>query len=106
MRINEDIGDWVVIGSEPGARELAFQRVGQYSPPDWPDPHRPQQLHLDIRVDEVDTAERQVLALGRDGCQENSKAATGSSPIRPAASSAWCSDDTAHRRCIRCQRGE
>lgn len=26
MRINEDTEDWVVIGSEPGKRQLAFQR--------------------------------------------------------------------------------
>jgi hypothetical protein len=33
-------------------------------PPRWPDPEHPQQLHLDIRVDDVDAAERAVLALG------------------------------------------
>ncbi len=64
MRVNEDSDDWVVIGSEPGARQLAFQRAAHWIPPDWPDPHRPQQLHLDIRVDDVDAAERAVLALG------------------------------------------
>ena len=64
MRINEDSADWVVIGSEPGARQLAFQRVADFSAPEWNDPRRPQQLHLDIRVDDVDRAEQQVLALG------------------------------------------
>ncbi len=64
MRINEDSPDWVVIGSEPGTRQLAFQRVADFTAPDWNDPHRPQQLHLDIRVDDVDRAEQQVLALG------------------------------------------
>jgi len=64
MRVNEDSADWVVIGREPGARELAFQRAATWVPPDWPDPDRPQQLHLDIRVDDVDAAERAVLALG------------------------------------------
>ena len=64
MRVNEDSEDWVVIGSEPGARQLAFQRVARWNPPDRPDPQRPQQLHLDIRVDDVDAAEQQVLALG------------------------------------------
>jgi len=33
-------------------------------PPRWPDPEHPQQLHLDIRVDDVDAAEQAVLALG------------------------------------------
>lgn len=64
MRVNENSEDWVVIGSEPGARELAFQRVPQWTPPDWTDPRHPQQMHLDIRVDDVEAAERELLALG------------------------------------------
>ncbi|SEN98021.1 Catechol 2,3-dioxygenase [Actinacidiphila rubida] len=67
MRVNEDSDDWVVIGVEPGARQLAFQRVTGWVAPDWPDPHRSQQLHVDIRVDDPDTidaAERELLALG------------------------------------------
>lgn len=64
MRINEDHEDWVVIGREPGMRELGFQRASSWLPPRWPDPEYPQQLHLDIRVDDVDAAERAVLALG------------------------------------------
>jgi catechol 2,3-dioxygenase-like lactoylglutathione lyase family enzyme len=64
MRVNEDGDDWVVIGSAPGARDLAFQRVAGWTAPVWGDPHRLQQLHLDIRVDDVETAEREVLALG------------------------------------------
>jgi catechol 2,3-dioxygenase-like lactoylglutathione lyase family enzyme len=64
MRMNEDDGDWVVIGREPGMRELAFQRADPYVPPRWPDAEHPQQEHLDIRVDDVDAAERAVLDLG------------------------------------------
>ena len=43
---------------------LAVQLAPDHVPPQWPDPSRPQQLHLDIEVDDVDEAERQVLALG------------------------------------------
>ena len=64
MRVDEDDGDWVVIGREPGFRELAFQRAERYAAPRWPDPAHPQQEHLDIRVDDVDSAEQAVLALG------------------------------------------
>ena len=64
MRINEDHDGWVVIGSVPGARELAFQRSPGWVPPRWPDPASSQQLHVDIRVADVDAAERAVLALG------------------------------------------
>jgi catechol 2,3-dioxygenase-like lactoylglutathione lyase family enzyme len=61
MRINEDIEGWVVIGSGPGLRQLAFQQVTARVPPRWPDPAYPQQLHLDIRVAD---AEQGLLALG------------------------------------------
>ena len=44
MQVTEDTsGDWVVIGREPGMRELAFQRAEDYRPPRWPDPGHPQQ---------------------------------------------------------------
>jgi catechol 2,3-dioxygenase-like lactoylglutathione lyase family enzyme len=64
MRVTEDSDDWVVIGAEPGARQLAFQRTTQWIAPRWPDPHGSQQLHVDIRVEDVAAAERTVLALG------------------------------------------
>lgn len=38
MNVNEDNGDWVVIGIDPGDRHLAFQRSPAYVPPRWPDP--------------------------------------------------------------------
>jgi catechol 2,3-dioxygenase-like lactoylglutathione lyase family enzyme len=64
MRVNEESDDWVVIGRDAGWRELAFQRAATYVPPAWPDPGRPQQLHLDIRVADADAGERAVLAAG------------------------------------------
>jgi catechol 2,3-dioxygenase-like lactoylglutathione lyase family enzyme len=65
-RINEDHGDgaWVVIGRDEGWRELAFQRADPWVPPRWPDPEHPQQEHLDIRVDDVEAAQQEVLRLG------------------------------------------
>lgn len=56
--------DWVVIASNEQTSGFAFQRVPDYVPPAWPDPHRPQQFHVDVMVDDLATAERQVLALG------------------------------------------
>ena len=64
MRVNEDYENFVVIGSAPGMRELAFQRSARWSAPLWPDPHGSQQLHVDIRVEDVEVAERGVVALG------------------------------------------
>ncbi len=41
-----------------------MQLAPDHVPPDWPDPLRPQRLHLDVEVDDIEEAERQVLALG------------------------------------------
>lgn len=38
MQVVEDAPDWIVLGREPGMRELAFQRVEPWVPPRWPDP--------------------------------------------------------------------
>jgi catechol-2,3-dioxygenase len=43
---------------------LSFQQVAGYRPPAWPDGDPPQQLHIDVTVDDIDDAERQVLELG------------------------------------------
>jgi len=62
--ITADEGDWVDIGDVRTGR-IGFQLAPDHVPPHWPDPHRPQQVHLDIRVDgDVEEAERKVLALG------------------------------------------
>lgn len=58
---NDD--DFAMIGAA-GSRPMLFQRVEGYQPPRWPDPAYPQQLHLDVLVDDLDTAEAATLALG------------------------------------------
>jgi catechol 2,3-dioxygenase-like lactoylglutathione lyase family enzyme len=54
---------WVVL-TDPTGRRLAFQLAPEHEPPRFPDPHASQQFHLDIQVDDVDNAERDVLASG------------------------------------------
>ncbi|MDG4792649.1 VOC family protein [Micromonospora sp. WMMD1082] len=57
--------EWVVLGGHPGHQpRLAFQRAPELRAPVWPDPERPQQFHLDVTVDDIDTAEKAALALG------------------------------------------
>jgi Glyoxalase-like domain len=46
MTVNDDSGDWVVIGTQHGVRDLAFQRASPWKRPRWPDPEYPQQLHV------------------------------------------------------------
>ncbi|GAB2872781.1 VOC family protein [Streptomyces deserti] len=59
----EDQGDWVDL-KVPGGPSLAFQAAPGYVPPRWPAPDHSQQFHLDLTVDDLDTAEKGVLALG------------------------------------------
>lgn len=55
---------WIVVAASDRTSGLAFQRAPGHRAPTWPDPAIPQQLHLDIMVDDVETAAVQVLALG------------------------------------------
>jgi predicted enzyme related to lactoylglutathione lyase len=43
---------------------ISFQKVEPYTPPVWPGQDVPQQMHLDVMVDDLDTAEAEVLKLG------------------------------------------
>ena len=57
--------DWVSIGESPAAPfHLSFQRAPGHRAPVWPDPASSMQLHLHLRVNDLDEAERAVLALG------------------------------------------
>jgi catechol 2,3-dioxygenase-like lactoylglutathione lyase family enzyme len=43
---------------------VMVQRIEGYNPPAWPDPARPQQGHLDVRVGDLDAGEARALELG------------------------------------------
>jgi len=59
----DDGGEWVTLRDGVDVL-LSFQRVDGYRPPDWPSGDIPQQFHIDVTVDDVDTAEKQVEAIG------------------------------------------
>lgn len=60
---DDDGGDWVQLGSD-GDVTIAFQLAPDHEPPVWPSGDRPQQAHLDFDVNDLDAAEKQILALG------------------------------------------
>ena len=59
----DDDGDWCTITSDDGS-SLAFQKVEDYRAPQWPGQDLPQQMHVDVVVDDLDVAEAAVLELG------------------------------------------
>lgn len=54
--------DWHSIRVD-GVTRLAVQLAPDHIPPDWPD-GQPQQIHLDLWVDDLDAAEAEVLGFG------------------------------------------
>jgi catechol 2,3-dioxygenase-like lactoylglutathione lyase family enzyme len=56
--------DWVVIAKDATTSGMAFQRAPDHRSPQWPNPDRPQQIHFDVMVDDLDAAHLQVVALG------------------------------------------
>jgi len=55
--------DWVDIRSDHG-HTLSFQQVPDHRPPVWPGQDVPQQMHLDVVVNDLDAGEAAVLELG------------------------------------------
>jgi catechol 2,3-dioxygenase-like lactoylglutathione lyase family enzyme len=62
--ITYDSEDFVVVAENATTSGLAFQLAPQHRPPTWPDTAVPQQLHLDVMVEDVASATPWVLSLG------------------------------------------
>ncbi len=60
----EDSADWVTLAVDGGHPSFSLQRTDWFRAPDWASGEPPQQMHLDILVDNLDDAEGQVLGLG------------------------------------------
>ncbi|GAA2514353.1 VOC family protein [Pilimelia columellifera] len=57
-------GDEGAMISASNGLPVMFQNVAGYQAPRWPDRAYPQQMHLDIEVDDVDAEQARVLAAG------------------------------------------
>jgi catechol 2,3-dioxygenase-like lactoylglutathione lyase family enzyme len=45
-------------------RNVMFQQIDDYTAPRWPDPAYPQQAHLDLLVEDLDSGEARAVELG------------------------------------------
>ncbi len=59
----EEDGSWASVRADDG-QSLQFQRVEGYTAPRWPGQEVPQQVHLDLDVDDLDAGEAAVLTIG------------------------------------------
>ena len=57
---------WADIRPADGSQCISFQQVDAYTPPVWPGQQVPQQIHLDVMVEDLDAAEPKVLEPRRD----------------------------------------
>jgi len=75
--------DFVVVSADDTTSGLAFQLAPDHQPPAWPDPARPQQMHLDVMVEDVAAAGPRVSPWARP-----SSTGPASTRIRPGTRSA------------------
>jgi catechol 2,3-dioxygenase-like lactoylglutathione lyase family enzyme len=64
--ITYDSDDFVVVAEDDTTSGLAFQLAPDHRRPTWPSTTVPQQMHLDIMVEDVSAATPHVLALGAE----------------------------------------
>ncbi|MDP9795266.1 putative enzyme related to lactoylglutathione lyase [Catenuloplanes nepalensis] len=62
-KVDDSDPDWAEIRAENG-NCINFQRVNSFAAPTWPSQDKPQQMHVDVIVDDLDTAEAAVVGLG------------------------------------------
>ena len=62
--VSNEEGDWMDIRPADGSNCISFQQVDVYQAPVWPGQTIPQQMHFDVLVEDLDEAEKAVLALG------------------------------------------
>ncbi len=60
----DDDGSWAHIRKPDQSVMIGFQRVEDFRAPDWPGQQSPQQMHLDVDVDDLDLGEAAVVELG------------------------------------------
>jgi predicted enzyme related to lactoylglutathione lyase len=59
----EASSDWAEVRADNGMC-ICFQAVADYTAPHWPGQEVPQQMHIDVMVDDLDVGEKAVLDLG------------------------------------------
>lgn len=56
--------EFVVVAANDKTSGLGFQLAPDHRAPTWPDPAVPQQIHLDIMVEDITQATPHILGLG------------------------------------------
>lgn len=57
-------GDWAEIRDASTGQCICFHQVADYRAPEWPGQEIPQQMHIDVVVDDLDAAEADAVGIG------------------------------------------
>jgi len=57
--------DYGMLTSDNGV-SIGFGRIDNYTRPEWPDPQGGKRYHLDLNVDDLRSAEKELVALGAE----------------------------------------
>lgn len=68
--VTYDSADFVVVSEDDTSSGLGFQRAPDQRGASWPSPAVPQQMHLDVMVDDLEESARFVLGLGASALDE------------------------------------
>mgnify|MGYP005794620703 FL=1 len=85
--VDED-GNWAEVTSDSWP-PICIQQVEDYHAPSWPGQAHPQQMHLDVIVDDLDVAEKSVLEIG-----------AGKAPEQPGETFRVFLDPAGHPFCL------
>jgi catechol 2,3-dioxygenase-like lactoylglutathione lyase family enzyme len=69
--ITYEDSDFVVVSADDATSGIAFQLAPNHVAPTWPDPDVPQQMHVDVMVEDPEAARGAVLALGAKHLEED-----------------------------------
>ncbi len=58
--------DWHMVMDGDGVPRIGIQLAPEHAPPNWPDGEPPQQVHLDLWVDDLSASHTAVMALGAE----------------------------------------
>ncbi|WP_051462948.1 VOC family protein [Haloglycomyces albus] len=61
-----DEADWVMVGTSPNDVEPVYPRAPGHVAPMWPDSAVPQQVHLDVRVEDLDVEYERCVSWGAE----------------------------------------
>lgn len=91
-RVEHREDGWVALSRGEDGHLLSFQQVEGYCPPQWPGQNVPQQMHLDVLVENLGEAAARVSALG----------ATAVSDVLDPGSKEWrtYTDPAGHPFCL------